>query len=374
MDNFLTTSSDLAALVSALERHPAVARAVATPGPSGPRVSVVPDAATAPTVHHACLIAAGLPPPLRLFDLSETVALVGVNAREVTFLYDEIMQRDAYRLRGRLALPARPVVVDVGANIGVFSVCVAALYPGARLFAVEPAAPLCAAIHANARLHHAEITVFPVAAADTEGKASLTYYPANTVMSGLQACDQASVETLRHYLSHENPEADPDEVAHIVDACLQSSRQSCPTVRLGHLLRDQALDRVDLLKIDVEQAELRVLAGLDDDAWARVRRVAVEVHDVPGRIDTIRRLLAERGFRLETVADDVAQTGCRMVLGWRSDAETVVVDEAARPGAVSGPTWTTRRALAASLHAHLTAVRLPQPRRLTIVAPDTAAP
>lgn len=49
-----------------------------------------------------------------------------------------------------------------------------------------------------------------------------------------------------------------------------------PSLRLGTLLANHGLDEVDLLKIDVEGAEMQALTS--DDALRRVRRVVGEVH------------------------------------------------------------------------------------------------
>ncbi|CAM9553811.1 unnamed protein product, partial [Ectocarpus sp. 12 AP-2014] len=51
---------------------------------------------------------------------------------------------------------------------------------------------------------------------------------------------------------------------------------------------------VDLLKVDVEGDELAVLHGIDDDDWPKIRQIALEVHDIDGRLAaTIRILISE---------------------------------------------------------------------------------
>ncbi|MFC3454328.1 FkbM family methyltransferase [Amycolatopsis speibonae] len=55
------------------------------------------------------------------------------------------------------------------------------------------------------------------------------------------------------------------------------------------------IDEISFLKIDVERAELEVLNGLADDQWAKVRRLAIEVHDKDGRLAGISGLLDRRG-------------------------------------------------------------------------------
>lgn len=70
----------------------------------------------------------------------------------------------------------------------------------------------------------------------------------------------------------------------------------CRVRRLSDVLREERVDRVDLLKIDVEGAELDVLLGIDAEDWAKVRCAVLEVHDVDGRLAAVEGLLRARGL------------------------------------------------------------------------------
>jgi hypothetical protein len=70
----------------------------------------------------------------------------------------------------------------------------------------------------------------------------------------------------------------------------------CPVTTVSDVLRAHDVERVDYLKIDVEGAELEVLRGIAPDDWARIARLGAEVHDVDGRLRTIREMLASAGF------------------------------------------------------------------------------
>lgn len=67
----------------------------------------------------------------------------------------------------------------------------------------------------------------------------------------------------------------------------------------------QGLETIDLLKIDVERAEMAVLRGVSDEHWQRIRQVVMEVHDVDGSLDIVLRLLKTRaGFTNCVVEQD----------------------------------------------------------------------
>ena len=57
-----------------------------------------------------------------------------------------------------------------------------------------------------------------------------------------------------------------------------------------------ALIQVDLLKVDVERAELSVLRGIDAGDWVKIKQLAMEVHDIEGRLKQVVELLEGLGF------------------------------------------------------------------------------
>ena len=52
---------------------------------------------------------------------------------------------------------------------------------------------------------------------------------------------------------------------------------------------------VDLLKIDVERAELDVLMGIQTEDWDNILQVVLEVHAIGGRLQTVTSLLRNIG-------------------------------------------------------------------------------
>ena len=59
-------------------------------------------------------------------------------------------------------------------------------------------------------------------------------------------------------------------------------------------MRRFGIDRIALLKIDVERSELNVLKGIREDDWGRIDRIIAEVHDTHGRLDAIVALLTAK--------------------------------------------------------------------------------
>ena len=71
-------------------------------------------------------------------------------AAEAEFLYEEIFTRRSYLAHG-VCVPSTgtPVVVDVGANIGLFSLQAMQENPSVRIFAIEPSPAAFATLERN---------------------------------------------------------------------------------------------------------------------------------------------------------------------------------------------------------------------------------
>jgi hypothetical protein len=73
----------------------------------------------------------------------------------------------------------------------------------------------------------------------------------------------------------------PDTCASFASSGLtpDGERIEVEVTTLAELMRVHGLDRVDLVKIDIEGAEIELLAGLDLDVLARIDQMTVEFHD-----------------------------------------------------------------------------------------------
>jgi len=80
---------------------------------------------------------------------------------------------------------------------------------------------------------------------------------------------------------------------------------------------------VDVLKIDVEGAEIDVILGARPHQWSRVRQVVLEGSDLDGGLARVCGLLAERGLTMQVVTEPLssAEQGLRsfLLLATRDD-------------------------------------------------------
>ncbi|MCT5858398.1 FkbM family methyltransferase, partial [Pseudomonas aeruginosa] len=246
-------------------------------------------------------------------DLPSGHRVAGLNLNETEYVYQEIFVDEVYSRDG-IVLPPDAVVLDVGANIGLFSLYIASRAPRARVVAFEPLAPIRRRLEANLGRYAPQVEVFGIGLSDAEREETFTYYPGYSTFSGIAEYADASGErdVIRRYLSNQGEEGGAnlllDNIDEILDDRLRAEAHRCRLRRLDQVIGELGLERIDLLKIDVQRAEMDVLLGLDDAALAKVRQIVLEVHDkrdgaTAGRADALSDLLRRHGFEVSIRQD-----------------------------------------------------------------------
>ncbi|OLZ72888.1 hypothetical protein AV521_07985 [Streptomyces sp. IMTB 2501] len=266
-------------------------------------------------------------------ELPNGWSVASVNRRETDYLYQEIFLDQTYQM-GRELTTEQPVIFDVGANIGLFSLYAADRWPDSQIFAFEPAPAVYEALEENLRALK-NISLFRVALGEqTEGR-EFSFYPGYTMMSGFDADPDADRALVRSFIENKATHiAEPARRAVLVDSATRLlegkfKQQKFPVrvQRLADVATVHGVDRIDLLKVDVEGAELEVLRGVGEALWPNIDQVVVEVSDREGRLMTISELLTRHGMDIEIrQAPEYEGTELFMVFAWRSRKERARTD------------------------------------------------
>lgn len=172
-----------------------------------------------------------------------------------------------------LTLPHNPVVIDVGGFIGDFSLYAVKRLNARRVIVCEPSPRNWALLLKNIANNGYEDRIEPVNKAVTDG---------GNAMMNIDA---------------------PDEWQCMVSAyCPSEQRLSAvPGISLSQLLRDHAVESVDLLKIDCEGGEYAILETTPTDVLSRIRNIVFEYHDIDGgwaRLESVNQRLRREGYTL----------------------------------------------------------------------------
>jgi amino acid adenylation domain-containing protein/FkbM family methyltransferase len=242
----------------------------------------------------------------RVYKLPSGTSIFHQNRSETEFVYRKIYEQQTY-LRHGIALPKDACVFDVGANIGVFMLHVGEHCPQGRIYAFEPLPAVFETLRNNASICAAPALVFPIGLSNEEGVVDFTYYRGNTIMSGVksQADSAEDLEIVKGLMGNPalGPGALPQNADELLGEIMRGESCSCRLRRLSDVMREEHVEHIDLLKIDVERAEWGVLEGIDAADWRKIDSLVMEVHDrvcdYPGsRLLQITELLESQGYEV----------------------------------------------------------------------------
>jgi len=222
---------------------------------------------------------------LSAFSLFETTLRDG-NRYRLEESYDletlwQIYFHHAYKLEA-----ADRVIVDAGANIGLFSCYAAAALPECRIYALEPFPPTYQRLERHVESNHlsSRIRCFQMALAGAPGHVAMAAEGSPSQMVHVVKMDANGGK------SGKGPASAVAEPVVEVEA-----------VTLKDFLNGLGEQQVDLLKLDIEGSEYDVLLATSPRDLDRVKRINLEYHAKPGftKQDIIGHL-ASCGFHIVT--------------------------------------------------------------------------
>ncbi|HEY6351411.1 MAG TPA: amino acid adenylation domain-containing protein [Candidatus Angelobacter sp.] len=236
-------------------------------------------------------------------ELPNGMVVAEQNRNETEYLYDEIFVRQAY-LRHGIIIPANACIFDIGANIGLFSLFADQHAPGGRIYAFEPIGPVFEKLARNVSQCGSQIKIFQAGIAAEDGEAEFVYYPRHSMLSAMSAhADRGQARAiLKQSLQNQQNAGSKlaqelsEPIDEILAAQLQGETWKAQLRSISQIMRDEQIERIDLLKIDVEGAELDVLRGIRPEDWKKIRQVVVESHGRNEILHAVTALLESAGF------------------------------------------------------------------------------
>ncbi|MEE4537190.1 MAG: FkbM family methyltransferase [Erythrobacter sp.] len=170
---------------------------------------------------------------------------------------------------------AAPVIFDIGANNGKFAHSYRTCLPSARVFCLEPIPHLAAKLREEQAGSREGVEVIEAALSDADGYAPFFINEFEDTSSLLQPDSEGMPESYR-------------------SAMKPKKRVEVRTTRLDTLMRQCNLERIDILKMDIQGGEYAALKGAAESLAARrISIIALEV-------------FMERYYRDQPVFGDIA--------------------------------------------------------------------
>jgi len=172
-------------------------------------------------------------------------------------------------------LGPNPVIVDVGAHIGDFTLFVAAKIPGAKIYAYEPDPENAALLWENITANGFGTRIVP----------------------SMKAISDRSGEKMKLFRHTDNLGMHtqfPEGKSGTYDGTFVEA----DTVSLEDAFEQNAIDSCDLLKMDCEGGEYPILLNAPAHVLARIRRISLEYHK-GGDIQEVAQRLEKAGFSIK---------------------------------------------------------------------------
>ncbi len=246
---------------------------------------------------------------LRQAKLPDGTRIFAVRPQEVGPIYQQVQEYCRHGIR----VQEGDIVFDIGANIGLFALWLRqSVSRNITVYSFEPIPLVFDALQHNAqRFDPQNWKVFSCGLGRRSGTATFGYFSRLTAMSSVYPdTSTEAVVSLRNTILrnvHQLPQGlrwlrrlsgfllRPC-IDYLIRRAFVVENVECPVRTVSDVIREKQVPRIDLLKVDVEKAELDVLEGIEADDWAIIRQVVVEVHDLDGRLAKVEALLAENGL------------------------------------------------------------------------------
>ena len=178
--------------------------------------------------------------------LTNGLKITLVGNTETRWPLEEIILRDDYEIKGLQPEPPR-TILDLGAQIGIFSLYAKILFPQVKVYAYEPYPRYVRLLKKNIVRNHFQDSIFPF---------PLACYSEDVVRRKKQGKPLTGEKAPEWFY--------PFNAA----------------VSFAEILAANRLRAVDLVKMDVEGAEYDILYSLKINDLERIHRLCLEYHDI----------------------------------------------------------------------------------------------
>lgn len=203
------------------------------------------------------------------------------------FIAKEIFKNGAYSRPG-FEIKSTDIVVDIGANIGVFALWAAPQAHEGKVICVEPTKVIGCLENSLANNRLSNVFIVKCAVSDQPGNLELLEYPGFNAVSHSAGFQPSGWGQLFIKLLWRKQQAEPIKVA-------------CPCRTLDSILDEYQVSHVDFLKVDCEGGEYSIFDSVSEETLGRISRIAMEFHELHPSHD--HRRIVERlrsaGFRVE---------------------------------------------------------------------------
>ena len=164
-------------------------------------------------------------------------------------------------------VPIDSIIVDIGANIGIYSVFASLQGKNNVVYAYEPMKETFEHLNKNIELNDCKDKIIPFNYAIASKREKRKMYIADSVTNTITSS---------------NPNLPSVEIE---------------TITLDDILKENNLEKIDLLKMDCEGAEYEIFYNLKEENFSKIKDIRMEFHGLEQGIE-LRDFLKKKGFKI----------------------------------------------------------------------------
>jgi len=190
--------------------------------------------------------------------------------------FKEIFMENAYAIGLKKKIKNNPIIIDIGANVGFFTMFAASKYRVCTIYSYEPIHSNYQQLVKNKELNSNEtIFCFNKAVCGNNGKIKINY-------------DKTDLFTTSATITNNGGDNNKDSI-------------EIPCLTLSEIFKENNLDHCDLLKLDCEGAEYDILYNTPKEILDKIDQVAIEVHggkNEKENLSSLKTFLLKFNFKL----------------------------------------------------------------------------
>ena len=215
-------------------------------------------------------------------------------------------------LKNGISINNGDTIIDVGANIGMFGHKLTRQYSDIKIIAFEPVDSIFKVLQQNVKSSkNSQYQIFPYGLSNNNESKNIVYYPNSPALStsNPEIWDNNNQLLLAFKGSIKSgprkwwwAKLIPSIFYPLIISWLKKNPEKikCQLKTLSYVIKENSLKKIDLLKIDCEGNELKVLEGINEKDWDIIKQIVLEVHDINGRYNKIINILKKHRFSLQT--------------------------------------------------------------------------
>ncbi|MBO3459440.1 FkbM family methyltransferase [Aetokthonos hydrillicola Thurmond2011] len=244
------------------------------------------------------------------YKLKNGMEIFHQNKAETEHFYEDIYEHKVYAKNG-IQFNPRDHIFDVGANIGLFTLFADQESDNLTIYSFEPSPPTFEILQANTSKCRGNIKLFNCGLSNESKTITLTFYPNSSGMSSFYPNEEEEKQVLKSIILNQKKAGmlEMEEVLQYTNELLEERFKSetfyCPVKTLSEVIAENSVNRIDMLKIDVQKSEFDVLLGINEHDWLKIRQIVIEVHDESNRLAQVDSLLKAKGYNVITEQDSL---------------------------------------------------------------------